>query len=172
MIGAVAGGARDVLHFADVRFEGFAAVFGEAADGQGVLAFEGFGDDDVAGFFELGEVAGKIALGEAAFALEVEEVGFGDGVENGHDHEARGLVDDAIEGGECLQIGCHSSDILATGLRRRYSTKAIAPSMIFTVPKPDRNSPNRSAKVIFKRTANSVTPRMARSFIQFPGADR
>lgn len=65
------GGAGDELHFADVRFEGFAAVFGEAADGQGVLAFEGFGYGDIVCLFELGEVAREIALGETAFALEV-----------------------------------------------------------------------------------------------------
>jgi hypothetical protein len=113
------GGAGDVLHFADVAFEGFAAVFGEAADGQGVLAFEGLGDDDVAGFFELGEVAGEIALSEATFALEVEEAGFGDGAEHGHDHEARGRMNHAVETGEGLQVRCHFTGTLATGLRRR-----------------------------------------------------
>lgn len=118
MIGAIAvgGGAGDNLHLADVLFEGFAAVLGEAADGQGVLAFEGFGDGDVAGFFEFGEVAGKIALGETAFALQVEEVRLGDRVEHGHDHEARGLMNHTIETCQGLQVRCHA---VGTGFRRR-----------------------------------------------------
>ena len=78
---AVGAGVRgDDAHLGDVVVESLATFFGEGADGEGIFAFEGFFDGEVAGFFEFGEVAGEIALSEAALALEVQEIGFVDGV--------------------------------------------------------------------------------------------
>jgi len=77
-VGAGVGG--DDAHLGDVVVKGVAAFFGESADGEGILAFEGFFDGEVAGFFEFGQMAGEIALSEAALALEVQEVGFVDSV--------------------------------------------------------------------------------------------
>jgi len=116
-VGAGVGG--DDAHLADVVVEGLAADFGEAADGERVFAFEGFVDDDVVGFFEFCEVAGEVSLGEAALALEIEKVGLGDGVEDGHNHQARGLVNHAIEIGESLEFGGHCF-ALGIGLVKRY----------------------------------------------------
>lgn len=57
-------------HLSYVFFEGLASLFREAADGEGVLSFEGFFDDQIFCRFQLGQMARQVSLGEAAFALQ------------------------------------------------------------------------------------------------------
>src|SRR5260370_12972968 len=62
----------------------------------------------VAALLEFREVTGEIAFCKTAFALQVEEVGFLDRVEQGHDAQPRGLVNDAIQIGELAMRLAHA----------------------------------------------------------------
>ncbi len=96
---------QDMLHISTIDFKGFPALRSQAQHCVWAAAFERFFNLDIPCFFQFGHVSGEIAPGQPGLAHQEGEVRTLDHVQQGHQHQSAGLMDQAVDFVQCSQVG-------------------------------------------------------------------